>query len=70
MNDLRTPVVGERIDVFYESHHVTGIVKKLGWFIDGVPHMAMLDDEGSFGSGIAWVDLSKAQSIRFMEHRR
>ncbi len=62
---LRTPVVGERIDVFYDSHHVTGIVKELGWFIDGVPHMAMLDDERI--NGIAWVDLSKAQSIRFME---
>ncbi len=65
MYDLRTPVVGERIDVSYENHHVTGVVKALGWYVDDVPHTAILDDERI--NGIAWVDLSKAQSIRFME---
>ncbi len=65
MYDLRTPVVGERIDVSYENHHVSGVVKELGWYVDGVPYTALLDDERC--NGIAWVDLTKAQSIRFVE---
>ncbi len=66
MRDMRIPKLGERIDVGFENHHVKGIVTAIDRWVDGTT-VAMIDDSGQFGQGVAWVSLSKAESIRFYE---